>query len=191
MPLALPGQPYFVKVSAGSNPKGVAGKVCHTCREGDAPAMLTIGSSCINQAVKAICIARGYLAKDSNAVDLTFQTAFREGGTQEKPSVALYLAKHPISWVPTPNTMEMQVSASSQPTVVAGALANRVREGAVPCLTAIGVDAVANCVLAIGHTRLYLEPDGKDIRSRPEFIHVLKNGEDWNAIKFHIHVDSI
>jgi hypothetical protein len=59
MPATIPGQPIFVKVSAGSNPKGVAGKVCHTCREGDAPAMLTIGSSCINQAVKAVCIARG------------------------------------------------------------------------------------------------------------------------------------
>lgn len=59
MPAAVPGQPYFVKVSSGSNPKSVAGKVCHTCREGDAPAMLTIGSSCINQAVKAVCISRG------------------------------------------------------------------------------------------------------------------------------------
>jgi len=131
------------------------------------------------------------MAKDGNACDLTFQTAFREGSTPDKPSVALYLAKHPVTWVPTANTMEMQVSASSSPQVVAGALAARVREGAVPCLTAIGVDAVANCVLAIGHTRLYLEADGKDVRARPEFIHVQKNGAEWNAIKFHIHVDTI
>ena len=224
----IPGQPYFVKVSGASNPKQVAGKVAHTCRSGDAPAMLTIGTQCINQAVKAVCIARGafssgvegarrrappralttahthnthtdtqhhyknpkgYLERD--ALDLTFQTAFREGATPDKPSVALYLAKHALGWTPTPNLLEMQVSASSTPTVVAGALAAKVREGTVPCLTGIGADAVANCVLAIGHCRLYLEPDGLDIRARPEFIHIIKAGEDLNAIKFSMHVDKI
>lgn len=115
--------------------------------------MLSTGSTCINQAVKAIAIARGggrsgclqkahanaaglagncctspdppacnththhppnspttpkgYLANDGH--DLTFQTAFREGGTPEKPSVALYMAKHPLGWPITPNNVEMQV----------------------------------------------------------------------------------
>jgi hypothetical protein len=49
----------------------------------------------------------GYLANDGH--DLTFQTAFREGGTPEKPSVALYMAKHPLGWPITPNNVEMQV----------------------------------------------------------------------------------
>lgn len=75
--------------------------------------------------------------------------------------------------------------------MVAGALASRIRENTVPCLTGIGVDAVSNCVLAIGHTRLYLEQDGYDIRARPEFVHVMKNGMELNAIKFAIHVDRI
>lgn len=59
-PPSMPGvaQP-FVKVSGQSDPRKVAGKLAHTCRESPAPAMLTIGSNCINQAVKAICIARG------------------------------------------------------------------------------------------------------------------------------------
>jgi stage V sporulation protein SpoVS len=187
----LPGGPYFVKVSQTSQVKQVAGKVAHTCREGDAPAMLTIGPGCINQAAKAIAIARGYLAHDG--LDLTFQTAFREGVQDpSKPSVALYLAKHPLGFHTTPNPLEMQVSAASQPTVVAGALAARVREGSVPALSAIGVDAVANCVLAVGHARLYLEQDGKDVRARPEFVHVTRgSGEVVNALRFHIHVDSI
>jgi hypothetical protein len=59
-PPSMPGvQGTFVKVSGTSDPRKVAGKLSHTCREGAAPAMLTIGSNCINQAVKAICIARG------------------------------------------------------------------------------------------------------------------------------------
>ena len=130
-----------------------------------------------------------YLTND--AIDLTFQTAFREGGTPEKPSVALYLAKHPMGWPIAPNNVEMQVGGTSGVQVVSQALVQRVREGIVPCLTGIGVDAVTNCVLAIGHTRLALEADGLDIRARPEFIHVTKNGSDLNAIKFHIHVDKI
>jgi hypothetical protein len=55
----VPGMPNFVKVSGESDPRKVAGKLAHTCRENPAPAMLTIGTKCINQAVKAICIARG------------------------------------------------------------------------------------------------------------------------------------
>lgn len=59
-PPSMPGSVQgFVKVSGTSDPRKVAGKLSHTCREGAAPAMLTIGSNCINQAVKAICIARG------------------------------------------------------------------------------------------------------------------------------------
>ncbi|GBF87413.1 hypothetical protein Rsub_00124 [Raphidocelis subcapitata] len=183
-----PGGPYFVKVSATGNVKQVAGKVAHTCRAGDAPAMLCTGSICINQAVKAVAVSRGYLANDSQ--DLTFQTAFREGGTPDKPSVALYLAKHPLGWPITPNNVEMQVGATSGVQVVSAALAQRIREGIVPCLTGIGPDAVSNCVLAIGHTRLALEADGLDIRARPEFIAVA-GGADLNAVKFHIHVDKI
>jgi stage V sporulation protein SpoVS len=59
-PSGLPGAAQgFVKVSGTSDPRKVAGKLAHTCRDNPAPAMLTIGSNCINQAVKAICIARG------------------------------------------------------------------------------------------------------------------------------------
>lgn len=90
-----------------------------------------------------------------------------------------------------PAEVEMSVSAGSSPTVVAGAIAARVREGKVPALSGIGVDAVANCVLAIGHARLYLEPDGLDVRARPEFVHVFKNGSELNALKFHLEVDRI
>ncbi len=59
MQAPMPTGQHFIKVSQNSNPKQVAGKIAHTCREGDPPAILTIGSGCINQAVKAVSIARG------------------------------------------------------------------------------------------------------------------------------------
>ncbi|KAF6259886.1 stage V sporulation protein S-domain-containing protein [Scenedesmus sp. NREL 46B-D3] len=186
----VPGMSNFVKVSGESDPRKVAGKLAHTCRDNPAPAMLTIGTKCINQAVKAICIARGYLAEQQ--IELTFQTAFREGGTPDRPSVALYLSKHPNSrWLPLQGAVELAVSGTSQPSVVAHALASRCRDDSAVCLVGIGMDAVTNAVMAIGQTRLYLEQDGRDIRAWPEFVKVQKAGGELNAIKFHIHVDRL
>ena len=51
----------------------------------------------------------------------------------------------------------MPVAGTTEPTVVAGALAARVRDGTDVCLTAIGVDAVGNAMRAICYARLYLE----------------------------------
>ena len=51
----------------------------------------------------------------------------------------------------------MPVKSTTEPAIVAGALAARVREGAEVCLSAIGVDAVSNAMRAICFARLYLE----------------------------------
>lgn len=50
-----------LKVSAKSNPKHVAGSISHTSRSGDSPALIATGAISVNQAIKAIAIARGYL----------------------------------------------------------------------------------------------------------------------------------
>jgi len=39
----------FIKVSAFGNVKSIAGKIAHSCREGEPPAMLTTGANCVNQ----------------------------------------------------------------------------------------------------------------------------------------------
>lgn len=53
--------------------------------------------------------------------------------------------------------MEMPVAGSTEPAVVAGALAARVRENVDVYLSAIGVDAVGNAMRAICYARIYLE----------------------------------
>lgn len=179
-----------IKVSAQSNVKPVAGKIAHSCRDGDPPAILTIGASCINQAIKAIAVARGYLSND--LLDVTFQPAFRDRD-RNRPSIALYLStQSPARQSNGFEETELPVSAASQPTVVAGALAARIREADKRvCLTAIGVDAVANAVLAIGNARLYLESDQLDIRATPEFVRVRKNNVELSAVKFNILPEAI
>lgn len=55
----------------------------------------------------------------------------------------------------------------------------------------MGVDAVTNAVLAIGHARLYLEGDGLDIKAQPEFEKVDKEGESRTALRLHVICESV
>ncbi len=53
--------------------------------------------------------------------------------------------------------VELTVGGRSEPSIVSGALAARVRENKAVCLTAIGGEAVSKTIRAICHARLYLE----------------------------------
>ena len=52
----------LLKVSAQSNPNSVAGALAGAIREEGRAEMQAIGAGALNQAVKAIAIARGYVA---------------------------------------------------------------------------------------------------------------------------------
>ena len=52
----------ILKVGAKSNPSKVAGAVANIFREKKSVEIQTIGAGSLNQAIKAICIARGFLA---------------------------------------------------------------------------------------------------------------------------------
>ncbi|HOJ09040.1 MAG TPA: stage V sporulation protein S [Clostridiales bacterium] len=51
-----------LKVSAKSNPNSVAGALAGVIREKGSAEMQAIGAGAINQAIKAIAIARGFVA---------------------------------------------------------------------------------------------------------------------------------
>lgn len=65
--------------------------------------------------------------------------------------------RRPLKLLCQPQVAELTVSAASDPSVVSGALAARVREARPVCLTAIGIEAVAKSIRSICHARLYLE----------------------------------
>ena len=52
----------ILKVSSRSNPSKVAGAIANVFRESGSVEIQTIGAGSLNQAIKAICIARGFLA---------------------------------------------------------------------------------------------------------------------------------
>lgn len=63
-----------LKVSTSSDPKSVAGAIAAVMREQGQTEVQAIGAGAVNQAVKAIAIARGYLAP--NGLDVVFVPAF-------------------------------------------------------------------------------------------------------------------
>lgn len=64
----------MLKVSSKSNPNTVAGAIAGTVKEEGRAELQAIGAGAVNQAVKAIIIARGFAAKED--VELTCLPAF-------------------------------------------------------------------------------------------------------------------
>lgn len=52
----------IIKVGSKSNPNAVAGAIANVLRENDFVEIQTIGAGALNQGVKAIAIARGFMA---------------------------------------------------------------------------------------------------------------------------------
>lgn len=65
-----------LKVAAKSSPKSVAGALTAILRERGSAELQAVGAGAVNQAVKAIAIARGFIAP--NGVDIITIPAFVE-----------------------------------------------------------------------------------------------------------------
>ena len=65
-----------LKISTKSNPKSVAGAITGLIKENTEGEMQAIGAGSLNQAIKGIAIARGYVAP--TGIDLVCIPAFAE-----------------------------------------------------------------------------------------------------------------
>ena len=65
-----------LKISSKSNPNSVAGEIAGMVKEANKAEMQAIGAGALNQAVKAIAIARGFVAP--SGFDLVCIPAFAE-----------------------------------------------------------------------------------------------------------------
>lgn len=68
--------PDLIKVSARSRSTAVAGAIAGVIRQYDFAEIQAIGAGAVNQAVKALAIARGYLEQD--AIDIVCMPFFTE-----------------------------------------------------------------------------------------------------------------
>ena len=58
----VPQEEPFLRVSASSNPQSVASAIAHAIYDKREVKLRAVGAGAVNQAVKAIAIARGYVA---------------------------------------------------------------------------------------------------------------------------------
>lgn len=79
----------ILKVSSKSNPSKVAGAIANVFRENGCVEIQTIGAGSLNQAIKSICIARGFLAPSGQnlVVIPAFSDIMIEG--EEKTAIKL------------------------------------------------------------------------------------------------------
>ena len=82
-----------LKVSAKSSPNSVAGALAGVLRESGVAEIQAIGAGAINQAVKAIAIARGFVAP--SGVDLVCIPAFTDVIIEGEERTAIKLIVQP------------------------------------------------------------------------------------------------
>ena len=77
----------------------------------------------------------------------------------------------------------LKVSAKSNPSSVAGALAGVLREKGAAEIQAIGAGAINQAVKAIAIARGFVAPHGMDLICIPSFMDIMIDGEERTAIK--------
>ncbi len=89
----------ILKVSAQSQPKSVAGAIAAVLREEGFVELQAVGAGAVNQAVKSIAVARGYVAP--NGIDMICVPAFSkveiEGEERTATRFQIEHRQHPLS----------------------------------------------------------------------------------------------
>lgn len=77
----------------------------------------------------------------------------------------------------------LKVSSKSNPSSVAGALANVFREKGNVEIQAVGAGALNQAIKAVAIARGFMAPSGKNLVCIPAFVDITIDGEERTAIK--------
>jgi stage V sporulation protein S len=81
------GAEVVLRVAGGSQVKSVAGAIGKTIREKHVPVIIAIGAGAVNQATKAVCVARGMLAPEG--IDIVVKPGFKDEEINGQPRTAI------------------------------------------------------------------------------------------------------
>jgi len=181
----------LLHVSGQSPVKQVAGAISWISREGECPRLLATLAPAVNQAAKAVAIARKFLEDDK--IDIACYPMFTPGRRRQEESFTFILRKSTIRAVLLDDgTQELKVSKQSNPGTVAGAIAARVRKGERVVLSSIGPISVSKAISSIAIARQYLANDGVDISFRPYFLNIeFEDGRRSSCLQFQLLAQQI
>lgn len=160
------------KVRSESDIHQLAGYIAAGVRESRPPVVSAISIPNVNQAVKAIALARNFIQKEH--WDLAVRADFPEYyWNTETARVQLTLSAagngELDKFIECKDAMPCYVSSNSSPEKVAGAVANGVREGRQMFLAAMGPYCVFMAVKSMFLASQFLLSDQKRVRFAPEF----------------------
>jgi len=178
-----------LKVKADSKPNSVAGAICNVVREsatGQPPAVVATGPAAINQAMKAMAIARKYLAEEETGpIDFIVQPRFEED-IRQSSRVCFVLTKLPRPLPREPSEDDLASKDKTDPYKLAGAMAQRIRGGEKVACTTKGPVPVLIAVKAIALSQTYLEDEGKSVQFTISIVD-LENPEIRDATSTYMH----
>merc|ERR1719247_3333185 len=154
-----------LKVKGESKPNSVAGAICNVVREapsGQPPAVVATGPAAINQAMKAIAIARKYLLDEESPTDLVCVPRFEEEIRHGSRCTFVLKKMRPIK--STPSEDYLSSKEKTDPYKLAGAIAGRVREGEQVACTTKGPVPMLIAVKAIALANTYVEEENIEIK---------------------------
>jgi stage V sporulation protein S len=80
----------YLKVSSKSSPASVAGAIAGLVKDGKSVEIQSVGAGAVNQAVKAVAIARGFLVP--NGIDLACIPSFQDIQIEGESRTAIRLS---------------------------------------------------------------------------------------------------
>lgn len=84
-----------LKVAGKSNPSTVAGSIAKNIRDGKEVEMVIMGPHSINQAIKALAIARGFMQKEGKDLACKPQFMHLDVGGKERSAIKLMIIVEP------------------------------------------------------------------------------------------------
>lgn len=160
-----------LKVNGQSKPNSVAGAICNVVREspnGLPPAILATGPVAINQAVKAIAIAKKYLLVEDPPIDLLVTPVF-EQDVRNGSNLKFELKRaDPIDRDPSED--DLSATEKTDCFKLAGAIAGRIREGKQVACTTKGPIPVLVAVKAIALAQDYVRDELLDLKFSVKFV---------------------
>eukprot|EP00735_Rhodelphis_limneticus_P007989 TRINITY_DN20723_c0_g1::TRINITY_DN20723_c0_g1_i1::g.9100::m.9100 TRINITY_DN20723_c0_g1::TRINITY_DN20723_c0_g1_i1::g.9100 ORF type:complete len:265 (-),score=75.52,sp/P45693/SP5S_BACSU/37.21/6e-06,SpoVS/PF04232.7/5.8e-17,SpoVS/PF04232.7/5.4e-19 TRINITY_DN20723_c0_g1_i1:54-800(-) len=164
-----------IKVGRDTPPRALAGLIATLARQGQNRNLVAVGGFATNQAVKAIAIARNYVANDENKEvkeDLAFKPSFTRLEDLSEGSTGIEFHVEKTTLVATGPPAELKVSKSTVVKALAGAIANKVRDGFSVVINGVGPLAVNQAIKSVALARRYLTRDNIELLAQPEFIGV-------------------
>jgi len=96
-----------IKVSANSRTAAVAGAIAGVIREYHIAEVQSIGAGAINQAVKAIILAKGYLADDGIEIVCTPEFVDVDIGGKVRTAIKMTVTSRSVDVVPIETTADL------------------------------------------------------------------------------------